>query len=252
MLNNLKKFGFCLIACSLLTGCGDQSSSSRKIILGTSADNRPYEFFSSEHNKITGFDIELAELIAVELKAELEIKDMDFNALIPAVSTGRIDMAMASITPTNERKKSVDFSDIYYEAKAAMLVREEDKIRSTEDFTGKKVGAQMGSSHESFLKEALAHSAHSAHFELISRNKTGDLAQELKSRRIDVAVMEERPAKEYALMDTTLEARLIDSSLVTFAIALKKDSPWIAEINKAIANLRKKGEIERLQKKWLE
>ena len=237
MPSSFKKLFLSILCATLVGACDNRESSKDKLVLGTSSDNPPYEFFSSEENKVTGFDVELAELIAKELNKDLEVKDMDFNTLIPAVSAGRIDVAMASITPSNERKKSVAFSDIYHRTKAAMIVKKDGGIKSTKDFKRKKIGVQMGTTHESFLKEVYENTRD---FEIIPRNKTNELMQELKNGRIDVAIMGTRPASEYAKSDDELEAIVIESSIVSYAIALKKDSPAVKEINKAIEHLRKK------------
>ncbi|MBR5866998.1 MAG: transporter substrate-binding domain-containing protein, partial [Spirochaetaceae bacterium] len=89
-----------------------------KIILGTSADYPPYEFHALIDGKdtIVGFDISIAEEIAKDLGVQLEIKDMNFDGLLAALVSGNVDFVISGMTPTEERKQNVDFSDIYYEA----------------------------------------------------------------------------------------------------------------------------------------
>lgn len=248
MIKNLIRMNLFLIVGLALLGCKEKETSSRVLVLGTSSDNPPFEYFSTEQGRIVGFDIDLAQEIAQEIGAELKIKDMDFNALIPAVSSGRIDLAMASITPTNKRKESVDFSDIYLKTKAGMVTRKSDDIRYPDDFGGKKIGVQLGSSHEAFLKQV---HENADDFQLVSLNKTGDLIQELLNNRIDVVVLGERPAMEYAKKNENLEFNSMESSIVSFAIAFKKNSPLVDEINKIIEKLQRNGRIDQLQKKWL-
>src|SRR5690606_37212807 len=100
-------FMLCLIT---LIGC--QSGNEGTLILGTSADYPPFEFLSG--NDIVGLDIEIAEHVAESLNKKLIIKDMDFSTLIPALNAGKIDIAMAGLSVTPERKKRVDFSDVYF------------------------------------------------------------------------------------------------------------------------------------------
>ena len=85
-----------------------------KLVMGTSADYPPYEWHLIKDGKdeIIGFDIDIAQAIADELGVELEVKDMAFDGLIPALSTGKIDMIIAGMNATEERKQSVDFTDV--------------------------------------------------------------------------------------------------------------------------------------------
>lgn len=248
----MKFFFQALVLClSILTlqGCGENKPKTKILALGTSADNPPYEFFSVEKNEIVGFDIDLARLIAQELEMSLEVKDMDFNALIPAVSSGRIDMAMAALDATPERLLSVGFSEVYYETKAGLVVKNAS-LKTIEDFTkGKKIGAQLGASHEMFLKDLLKKGAS---FTLETRNKVGDLIQELKSGRLDGVFIEGLPAQEFASRDKELTFYPVPSSKVSFSIAFKKESSLINRINKILEELKKRGEIEKLEKKWLQ
>lgn len=242
-----------LVLCFFLTpfflgGCGE-SASSKKLIVATSSDNPPYEFFSSEENKVVGFDMDLAEKIATLLGYTLEISDMDFNGIIPALHAGRAHMGMAAFTPSNERKKSVALSDIYLEVQAAMVIRKTDDIQDSQDFRGKKIGVQLGSTHEAFLKDIYTQSSH---FEIVSRAKLGELIQELANHRLDVVVMESGPAMAYAKNHSDFQAKVIPNSVVTFSIVLPKDSPHIAKINEALKTLKTNGTLQELKKKWLE
>ena len=131
------------------TGVLDSIKESGKLVVGLSADYAPYEFHIIENgqDKIVGFDVSLAKEIADELDVELEIKEMDFDALITALPAGKVDMVISGMNPTEKRKKAVDFSDIYYTANHGILVRAEDadKYTNFSDLDGLKVGAQLGS-----------------------------------------------------------------------------------------------------------
>lgn len=91
--------------------------------LGTAAVTEPFAFVDGSRN-IVGFDIELARYIAQKLDMKLEVVNMDFGALIPALISGKVDMIAACITITDERKKKVLFSEPYYTGGIAALVRE--------------------------------------------------------------------------------------------------------------------------------
>ena len=130
------------------TGCGqkedayDKVIKDGKLIVGLSADYAPYEYHAIIDGKdqIVGFDVDIAQEIADSLGVELEIEEMDFDALCEGVKNGTVDMAISGMTPNEKRKKSVDFSDIYYYADQSFLINEEDKdtITTIDDLKGKK------------------------------------------------------------------------------------------------------------------
>ena len=136
---------------------------SGKLVVGMSADYPPLEFTKNVNgkNKFVGVDVELAKQIAKDLGVKLEIKNMDFDSLLVALETGKIDVIISGMTPTAERKKSIDFSKIYYAEKSDYFVinkTNKAKYTSTASFKGKTVGAQTGSLQYTFLKKNAAKS----------------------------------------------------------------------------------------------
>ncbi|MBM6613930.1 ABC transporter substrate-binding protein/permease [Desemzia sp. RIT804] len=172
------------------------------LIIGTSADFPPYEFHATVAGKdtIVGMDISIAQKIADDLGVELQIEDMQFDSLIPALETGNVDMILAGMSATDERKLSVDFSDIYYEATQNLVIRSEDKVlySSKDDLAGKIVGAQMGSIQEKLAKTEMVDS------KLISLGTTSDLLLALKTNKIDAIVMEGPNALAFTGVDDTI------------------------------------------------
>lgn len=92
------------------------------IRFGTAGVTEPFSFMDKDQ-EIVGIDIELAMLVAKNLNKKLEIVNMDFGAMIPALSAGKVDMIGACITISEERKKKVLFSEPYYEGGIAALVK---------------------------------------------------------------------------------------------------------------------------------
>ena len=127
------------------------------LILGTSADYPPYEFHATIDGKdeIIGMDISLAQAIADELGVELQIEDLGFDALLPALEAGSVDMVISGMSPTPEREKSVSFSKIYYEDKPSIVILEKnrDLYGSQESLDGQTVGAQTGSIQAEFAEQ---------------------------------------------------------------------------------------------------
>lgn len=127
------------------------------LILGTSADYPPYEFHATidGQDEIIGMDISLAQAIADELGVDLQIEDLGFDALLPALEAGSVDMVIAGLSPTPERVKSVSFSKIYYEDKASIVILDKNRelYGNQESLAGQTVGAQTGSIQAEFAEQ---------------------------------------------------------------------------------------------------
>ncbi|TVY10028.1 transporter substrate-binding domain-containing protein [Paenibacillus cremeus] len=224
----------------------DQIKKAGKIVVGTSADYPPYEFHKEVNKKdeIVGFDIEIAKALAKDLGVTLEMKDMKFDGLLAALDAGNVDFVISGMTPTEERKKSVDFTKIYYTAVQTVVVRAEDKdkYKSVDDLKGKKVGAQKGATQEQIVKEQMPNS------ELKALGKISDLMLELKNKKVDALVVEQPVASAYLsknkdLVITDVKLKTEDSGS---AIALKKGAPELVDaMNKTLDKLMADKSIEK-------
>ncbi|MFM7365185.1 MAG: ABC transporter substrate-binding protein/permease [Cuspidothrix sp.] len=224
-----------------------QLDSGKILTMVTSADYPPYEFrkTGSGNQEIIGFDIDIAQYITQKLGYQLEIRDTDFNGIIPALQSGRADFAMAGMSPTAERKKNVDFSDIYYESKNTIVAKSGSNLNKTEDLTGKKLGVQLGSIQANATKKL-------KNVQVIFLNKTGDIIQEIQSGRIDAAIMEDTIAKGFIANNADLQFNVIpsDAEETGSAIVFPKGSPLLRQFNPVLEDMKKTGKIEELVKKW--
>jgi len=216
-----------------------------KIILGTSADYAPYEFHKNIDGKdtIVGFDIEIAKAIAADIGVKLEIKDMEFGSLLAALPAGKVDFVMAGLTPDDERKKSVDFSKIYYMAEQAILVRAEDKdkFKSMDEFKKASIGVQTGSTQEKLAKEQLDGA------QIKSIGKITDLALQLKNKKVDAVIMELPVANGYVKKNTDLVISSVKPKTDEggSAAAVKKgNADLVAQIDKTLDRLIKEKAVE--------
>lgn len=224
----------------------DKLKAKGKIVIGTSADYPPYEFHKSINGKdtIVGFDIEIAKEIAKDLGVELEIKDMKFDGLLAALETGNIDFVAAGMTPTEDRKKNVDFSNIYYTAVQCVVIRSEDEgtIKSLEDLKSKKVGVQKGAVQEQLAKEQLTSS------EIKPLGKVSDLILSLNTKKVDAVIVELPVAKAYVAKNSSLVLSKIElkSEEEGSAIAVKKgNEDLVKSINVTIDRLINDKAIEK-------
>src|SRR5699024_5948885 len=159
--NNMKKILLkgliAMIIISLLVACGAGESEKalssgdgegkQTLKLATSVDFPPFESRDPEGN-FEGFDIELAEMIAEELGYELDIEDMSFDGLIGSLQSNRVDMVMAGMSATEERKENVDFSDEYHRSGEMFITKSSEELEDLDDLTGKVVGVQLGTIQE--------------------------------------------------------------------------------------------------------
>ncbi|WP_102401762.1 ABC transporter substrate-binding protein [Haloimpatiens massiliensis] len=240
---------FSLVACGKSTEKNssslDKIKENKKIVLGTCADYPPYEFHKEVNGKdtIVGFDIEIAKEVAKDLGVELEIKDMKFDGLLPALSSGNIDFIVASMTPTAERAKSVDFSKIYYKASQAIVVKagESHKFTSLDSLKGLNIGAQKGTLQEEIAKTQISNS------KVKSLPKVTDLILALNTGKVDAVVMEEPVAKAYVAHDNSISLtniKVVDEDGGS-AIAVKKgSSDFVKVLNTTIDRLQKENKID--------
>lgn len=144
-----------------LSGCVDDDEN--KIVVGTSADFPPFEFVD-EDGKITGFDIDLVTTILENLGYEVEVQDIAFDALIPSLQSGKINIIAAGMSITDEREEVVDFSIPYYEADQSILIKKDSGVEinasdDLENFTASivnlTIGAQTGTTGNIWIQENL-------------------------------------------------------------------------------------------------
>ena len=162
-MKNLKKIAAIILSAALvvaLAACGsskdsDSDKSSGKaetLTMGTNASFPPYEYVD-DNGKIVGIDAEIAQAIADKLGMKLEIKDMEFESLVPAVKAKSIDLALAGMTVNEERKQSVNFSDSYSTGVQVVIVKENSEIKTVDDLKGKKIGVQAGTTSDTYCTD---------------------------------------------------------------------------------------------------
>jgi arginine/lysine/histidine transporter system substrate-binding protein len=228
----------------------DAGGGGETLVMATSADYPPYEFVdtSGGTEEIVGFDVDIAKAITEKLGYELEISNIDFNGLIPALQADRADFVMAGMTPTEERKQNVDFSEIYYDAKQTILSPTSNAITDPQQLDGKKVGVQLGSIQEGLAKDLVEAGST---MEVVPLNRINEIIQEIKSGRIDAAIIEDTVAKGFLEANPDLQASVIpEEGPAGSAIAFPKGSELVDDFNTALQEMKDSGEMEALIKKW--
>lgn len=220
----------------------------KTLVVGTSADYPPFEYVdTTKGDEIIGFDIELIKIAAEKLGYEVEVKDMDFTTLIPALQTKQLDVVISCVTPTEEREEVVDFSIPYYEAQQYLLFNKSKGYKEISQLKGSKVGAQTSSIQLDLAEELAAKNG----FQVESRNLIPELVQEINIGRLDAAVIENIVSENYLANNKDLAAFPIEEEDPNYkAIVYQEGSPLKAEMDKVIEELIKDGTIDQLKAKW--
>lgn len=242
--NKMKKIFLmlALLGALIISGCGSDESSN-VIQVGTNAEFPPFEYL--EGDKVVGFDIELINEVAKIAGLEIEIKDMSFDGLLPALQTKKIDVVIAGMTATDERKMAVNFTNSYYTASQVIVVKEgNNEIKSFENLKGKKVGVMLGFTGDlvvSEMKDVENEKFNAAYGAIMS----------LKTDKLDAVVLDSEPAKNFVLNNEGLKIVEGDSEIEEYAIALRKDdSELLDKLNKALAEVKESGKYDELLKKY--
>ncbi|MCP4150508.1 MAG: transporter substrate-binding domain-containing protein [bacterium] len=219
----------------------EQIKKAGKLVLGTTDDYPPYEFRMLGDKKVVGLDIDIANEIAKELGVKLEIQVIQFKDLIKSLSENKVDIVIAALSPTTERKKIVDFSKVYYKADQYMLINKNNKkvIKTVADLKGKKVGIQIGSVQ---MELAMKHVKAS---QFVEEDDMGELVDCLADGKCDAVLMEKPVAKSYAMKNPHLDTKACfldkEKSVLGAAIAVKKGSKILLDkINSLLKQLQDK------------
>lgn len=242
--NNILKviisFAVIVITIMSIMSCKDKSE---KLYVGTNAEFEPFEY--RESGNIVGFDIELVNEIAKLINREIEIEDMAFDGLLPALQTKKIDLIIAGMTATEERKKNVNFSEPYYKSQQAMVVHnDENNIKTFDDLEGKEVGVILGYTGDLIVSEI-------PNVRIQRYNATSEAIMGLKSKKVQAVVLDYEPAKNYSAQNPELKLVETASESEEYAIAIRKEETQLLEdINKALTTLKENGTYDTLLNKY--
>lgn len=237
-------------ACSVsLVACGGKKEEEKKaeedktLVMATNAEFPPYEYYEGE--EVVGIDVDIAKAVAEELGMELKIEDMAFDSVIPAVSSGKADIALAGLTVTDERKENLNFTDTYAKATQVIIVKEDSAIAGPDDLEGKKIGVQLGTTgdlYASDIKDA----------EVEQYNKGFEAVQATMQGKIDAVIIDSEPAKEFVAEAEGL--KILDEAFTEeeYAIGIAKDNDELLEkVNKTLKTLKESGKLDEIVAEYI-
>ena len=240
-----------LAACSmLLAGCGggEKKAATEKVMrVATEPSFAPFEFQKEGSKEFTGFDMDLIRAIGKQAGYKVEIQNMGFDALIPALNAGNIDVTIAGMSITEERKGAVAFADPYYTSGLIVMVnKDNNEIKSIEDLKGKRIACQIGTTGE--MKSRSVEGA-----KVVAFNTNTEAAMELKNKGVDAVINDSPVVGYYLAQGGNATAKTVGDVMEAeqYGIAVKKgNDKLVGEINKAMAELKKNGEFDKIYKTW--
>lgn len=254
----MKKYGIfavLLVFIVALAGCGSSSTPATKkeepqkvLRVGTEPSFPPFEFVDEKTNAYIGFDIDLINAVGKEIGYKVEVQNLGFDALIPALEAGNIDVAASGVTITEERAQKVAFTRSYYDAGLTIVVlKTNDTIKDFADLEGKRIAVQIGTTGQ--MEAERTPGATVRKYDAVN-----EVFLELKNGSVD-AVINDRPVNEYFLKSSGANeyAKSVgqpkDAESYGFAVA-KKNTELVSLIDKALDLLKKNGEYDRIYDKW--
>lgn len=243
----MKKILALVLALVMALGCvafAETAEEAKKIVVGTNAEFAPFEFYD-EDGAITGFDAELIEMIMTVLGYDYEIISIDFDALLPSLVSGKIDLIISGMTITDERLENALFSTPYFNASQKITVPVDSAIASFEDLAGKKIGVQTGTTGDLICSEQLEGA------EVVGYKKALDAVIDLAAGRLDAVVTDAEPSKVYAAPYENLKVLDENVSEEMYGIAAAFGSEALmAEIDEALTLLVEEGYYDALYTLW--
>ncbi|MFT8210317.1 MAG: glutamine ABC transporter substrate-binding protein GlnH [Symbiopectobacterium sp.] len=233
------------LAALALTMSVSSYAADKPLIVATDTAFVPFEF--KQGDKYVGFDIDLWDAIAKELKLEYTLKPMDFAGIIPALQTRNVDLALAGITITEERKRAVDFSDGYYNSGLLVMVKaDNNSIQGEQDLAGKVVAVKSGTGSVDYAKANIKTK------ELRQFPNIDNAYMELGVGRAD-AVLHDTPNILYFIKTAgSGQFKAVGDSIKAqqYGVTFPKGSELREKVNVTLQTLRDNGTYAEIYKKW--
>ncbi len=227
---------------------------SGKIVVGTASGYPPYEFIdaSKADKTVIGIDMEIAQALADKLGVKLEVQDMNFQSLLSSLTSGKVDIAISGINPTDERRKTMDFSDDYLPTEQMVLIRkaDADKYKSLEDLYGKTIGVQKSTTQETLTKNEIKDA------QIVGLAHVPEAVLELKHGKVDGVVVEGICGKQYLIYNDDLmfaEGIHFKNGTKNSAAALQKGNEDLLKVvNEVLKENTDNGNLKKWEEEYVQ
>lgn len=231
-----------------LIGCGKEAAPTAKVLrVGSEVSFAPFEYQEEGTKEYVGFDMDLIKAIGKQMGYEVQIQNMGFDGLIPGLQAGTVDATISAMTITEERGKKVNFSKPYYKSGLTVVVKSDNEaIKSFADLEGKKIAVQIGTTGADEAKKV-------KNAEVRQFNNAPEAFLELKAGGVD-AVVNDKPVNDYYIAKAGgTDAKEVGQPLTAeeYGIATaQKNTELVGKIDKALDELKKNGEYDKIYMKW--
>ena len=222
-----------------------------KLIMATNAAFPPYEFI--EGNEIVGIDAEIAGAIAAKLGLELQIDDMEFDAIVESVKSGKADIGLAGMTVTPERQEVINFTASYATGVQVVIVTEDSAIASVDDLFAEGASHVIGVQRNTTGDLYTTWDLEDAGLATIDRySKGADAVQALLTGKVDCVVIDNEPAKAFVAANEGLKILETAYAVEDYAAAMSKDNTALYEaVNAALEELIADGTVQAIIDKYI-
>ena len=190
--------------------------------------------------------VDIAQAIADKLGMKLKVDNINFDSIIPAVTSGKDQIGIAGMTVTEDRATQVDFSDSYYTGVQVIIVTDDSDITEPDDLKGKKIGVQQGTTGDIYSTDDFGD-------DNVERfNKGMEAVQALQQGKIDAVIIDNQPAKTFVEENEGL--KILETSYVEedYALAIKKgNDDLVKKVNDAIKELKEDGTFDKIVAKYI-
>lgn len=228
-----------------------QTDTTKKVLkVASETTYPPFEF--TENGQYVGFDMDLIRAIAAAEGYDVKIESLGFDALVPAVKAGKADCAISSMTITDERKKSIDFSDPYFKAGLIIAVAQNNNtIKTLDDLKGKRLAAEVGTTGKAASDDIRKKDPKTS---VNTFDSVGEAFMELEKGGAD-AVINDRPVTAYYVKNSEKgKVKMVGEEFsidAQYGIAIKKGNTEIMKVvNDGLAKIKANGEYQKIYDKW--
>ena len=216
-----------------------------KLIMATNAYFPPYEYYDG--SDIVGIDAEIVKALGDKLGLEVKIEDMEFDSIIAAVQSGKVDIGLAGMTVTEERLQTVNFSDSYAKGIQSIIVREDSDIKSIDDLRNDKmIGVQLSTTGDIYATDDFG-ADHVTQY-----SKGADAVLALTTGKVDAVIIDNEPAKNFVAANEGLKILETPYAEEDYAACISKDNEALLKaINGALKELTDDGTIKGILDKYI-
>ena len=217
------------------------------LTVGTNPEFPPFEYMGDDGNP-DGFDIALINAIGEKLGVDVVVESYNFNSLVESIGS-KIDVSIAGMTVTEERKQAVDFSDSYYEAIQSVIVKKDSAIASADDLKGKSLGCQLGTTGDFIIQDIEGAENH-------QYDRGVDAVNDLLNDKVEAVIIDRNPAAvfqaQYPDDLKIISGEDFGCETELYAIAMPKGDTALADaINGALAELKADGTFDKLVEEYI-